>query len=168
MAEEKKTEQATEQNTDEDIIAQINKVREMLGRTTEQINGGMPKGTAKPEIVIRGKKYTLRFNLNAVEQLQEEFGSMAQMYKGMRGEDGVNMGTTLATAFRIMANCDRAFHGQTENVTGDEVKHVYVGPLSRAINAAIAIGMKAETAFGNEADDEVHDAYEEEYNEKNV
>lgn len=124
--------------------------------------------TARPEVTIRGKRYPLRFDLWALEQIEEEFGGVSKMLTNLRGGEGTVMSATIRTVFRIMANCARDYAGLAPNLTGDEVRHTAMGPLTAAIYAAIDRGMKAETSGGGEADDEPYDAYAEEYDEKNV
>ena len=126
------------------------------------------KAPAKPEITIRGTRYALRFDMWALEQIEEEFGGVKKMLESLHGAEGTVLSKAMSTVFRILANSARDYEGLVPNVTGDEVRHVPVGQLTAAVHAAIDAGMKAETANGNEADDKPHDAFEEEYDEKNV
>jgi len=118
-------------------------------------------------IIVKGTKYDLRFDLYALEQIEEEFGGVKQMYESLRGAEGKSLTKAMSTIFRILANSARDYAGLTANVTGDEVRHEPVGKLTAAVHAAIEEGMKSETTGGNEADDQVHDEYLEEI-EKNV
>ena len=131
-------------------------------------NNQKQKAPAKPEITIRGKRYELRFDMWALEQIEEEFGGVKKMLMSLHGAEGTVLSKAMSTVFRILANSARDSAGLEPNVTGDEVRHVSVGLLTQAVHAAIDAGMKSETSGGNEADDNVHDAYEEEYDEKNV
>ena len=126
------------------------------------------KNAEKPEITIRGKKYELRFDMWALEQIEEEFGGVKKMLENLRSTEGASLSRSMSTVFRILANSARDYAGLEPNVTGDEVRHVPVGELTKAVNAALDHGMKSETTGGNEADDEPQDALEEEYNEKNT
>ena len=119
-------------------------------------------------ITINGKEYGLRFDLYAMEQMEEEFGSVKAVFDMMR--EGKHQVKTMRTLFKIMANSYLGWKGEEENVTGDEVKHAdmnMVTEISDAVKQAIAEGSKSETTGGNEADDEVHDVYLEEIERKN-
>ena len=119
-------------------------------------------------ITIRGTKYELLFDMWALEQIEQEFGGIKNMYRNLRGEEGTeNVAKTMAGVFKILGNSARDAAGLATNLTGDEVKHVSVGRITEAIRSAIDEGMKSETTGGNEADDDVHDEYLEEI-EKNV
>ncbi len=121
----------------------------------------------KPEITLNGVKYRLRFDLYALEQVEEEFGGMREAFDSLRG--GKGMVNAIRKLFKILANCQRSMDGMPEDVTGEEIsKHESMAKLlevSEAVKAAINIGMKSETVDG-EADDEVHDGYAAEYEEK--
>ena len=110
-------------------------------------------------IKINGKEYGLRFDLYAMEQVEETFGSVKKAFDALR--EGKQLKTT-RLLFKILANSYLSFNGQEETVTGDEIKHAdmnMVMLISEAVKAAIAEGSKSETTGGNEADDEVHDMY---------
>ena len=117
-------------------------------------------------ITIRGEKYELLFDMWALEQIENEFGGVKKMYESLRGE-GASLATAMRTVFKILANSYRDNAGLATNITGEEVRHVSVGKLTKAVHEAIEEGMKSETLGGNEADDEAHDEYLEEI-EKNV
>lgn len=116
-------------------------------------------------ITIKGVKYDLRFDMWALEQIENEFGGVKKMYESLAGKDA-SLVKSMSVVFRILANSARDYAGLKPNVTGEEVRHTSVGLLTRAVHEAIDEGMKAETANGNEADDQVHDEYLEEI-EKN-
>ena len=119
-------------------------------------------------ININGKEYPLRFDMYAMEQVENEFGGIREMFESMRGgEGGKGVAKTLQIIFRILANSARNELDLPENVTGEEIRHEKVQKVSDAIGAAINEGMKSETTGGNEADDEVHDEYLEEIESKN-
>lgn len=118
-------------------------------------------------VEINGTVYGLRFDLYAMEQIEEEFGSVKAVFDVLRGGKQLKATRIL---FRILANSYLSFHGKEETVTGDEVKHAdmeMIRVISEAVQKAIAEGSKSETTDGNEADDEVHDMYLEEIERKN-
>lgn len=119
-------------------------------------------------IKIRDKEYGLRFDLYAMEQIEEEFGSVKDAFDQLR--EGKLLKTT-RILFKILANSHLSYNGEPETVTGDEIKHEgmeIVQKLSEAVKAAITEGSKSETTGGNEADDEKHDVYLEEIERKNL
>ena len=116
---------------------------------------------------IGGKTYPLKFDMYAMEQIEEEFGGVKEMYEAMRGNNGKSVAKAMKSIFRILANSARNEMDLPESITGDEVVHCNVHQLSEAIAAAIMAGMKSETTGGNEADDQVHDEYLEELEAKN-
>ena len=118
-------------------------------------------------ITINGKEYKLKFDMYAMEQIEDEFGGIRKMFDAMRGEGEISTSKAMKAIFRILANSARNEADLAENVTGDEVLHISVNKLSAAISAAVNEGMKSETTGGNEADDEVHDEYLEEIESKN-
>lgn len=114
------------------------------------------------KVVIDGKEYGLRFDLYAMEQIEEEFGNIKKAFQALR--EGRQLKTT-RILFKILANSYLSFHGQEETITGDEIKHAgmnAVMEVSIAVQNAISEGSKSETTGGNEADDEVHDLFLEE------
>ena len=118
-------------------------------------------------IKVKGKEYGLRFDLYAMEQIEETFGSVKNAFDALR--EGKQLKTT-RQLFKILANSYLSYHGQEETVTGDEIKHEgmdIVVQISEAVKDAIAEGSKSETTGGNEADDEKHDVYLEEIEKKN-
>ena len=119
-------------------------------------------------IKIREKEYGLRFDLYAMEQIEEEFGSVKDAFDQLR--EGKLLKTT-RILFKILANSYLSYNGEQETVTGDEIKHEgmeIVQKLSEAVKEAITEGSKSETTGGNEADDEKHDVYLEEIERKNL
>jgi len=118
-------------------------------------------------VIIKGKEYQLRFDMYAMEQIEEEFGSVKNVFETMHG--GKQMKAT-RTLFRILANSWLSNEGEAETVTGDEIKHAdidLIKAVGEAVRDAIAEGTKSETTDGNEADDEVHDMFLEEIEKKN-
>ena len=118
-------------------------------------------------VIVKGKEYPLRFDLYAMEQIEEEFGSIKNVFEVLSNGKQIKATRTL---FRILANSWLSNEGEAETVTGDEIKHADVQQIkdvSAAVQAAIAEGRKSETTQGNDADDEVHDIYLEEIERKN-
>ena len=116
---------------------------------------------------VKGKEYGLRFDLYAMEQIEEEFGSVKDVFTAL--QNGKQIKTT-RKLFKILANSYLSNQGEEESVTGDEIKHEgmdMIKTISEAVQAAITEGSKSETTDGNEADDEVHDMYLEEIERKN-
>lgn len=119
------------------------------------------------ETRIEGRVYELKFDLYALEQVQEEYDGLQDLFEQLGGRKQVK---ALKAIFRIMANAARADRGDPESVTGDEILRLTIAEmkqLSRDIQTEIRKSMKKETADGNEADDEVHDLYEDEEDAKN-
>ena len=111
------------------------------------------------KVIINGKEYGLRFDLYAMEQIEEEFGRVQNAFNALR--EGKQIKAT-RTLFKILANSFLSFNEKEETVTGSEIKHAgmdEVMKISEAIKAAIAEGGKSETTGGNEADDNAHDVY---------
>ena len=117
-------------------------------------------------ITIKGKEYGLRFDMYAMEQIEEEFGSVKNIFEMLK--DGKQLKAT-RILFKILANSYLSYNDQEETVTGDEIKHADIAQIreiSDAVQKAIAEGSKSETTGGNEADDTVHDVYLEEIERK--
>ena len=123
------------------------------------------KGMAK--LTIDGKEYGLRFDLYAMEQIEEEFGSVQAAFDALK--EGHQMKAT-RILFKVLANSYLSYIGEEETVTGKEIRHVGMDgvlKISDAVREAIAEGSKSETTGGGAADDEVHDLYLEEIERKN-
>lgn len=119
------------------------------------------------KVTIDGKEYGLRFDLYAMEQIEEEFGSVKNAFDMLR--EGHQLKAT-RILFKSLANSWLSYNGEEETVTGKEVMHTGmedVVKISDAVREAIAEGSKSETTGGGEADDEVHDLYLEEIERKN-
>ena len=118
-------------------------------------------------IRINGKEYRFRFDLYAMEQLEEEFGSVKTVFDMLRtGEKQVRLVRSL---FRIMANSQLSYEGKPETVTGDELKHLPIArikEIGEETRRALEDGMRTEMSNGGVADDEVHDGYLEEIERK--
>ena len=124
----------------------------------------------KPEVRLNGKVYRLRFDLWALEQIEQEFGGMREAFEAMTGGSG--MVGAVRKLFKILANCQRNMDGMPEDVTGQEItSHESMAKLleiSGAIRAAMNEGMKSETADGGEASDKRKNPLDEEYEAKNA
>ena len=119
-------------------------------------------------VTVNGKEYGLRFDMYAMEQIEEEFGGVKAAFDTLR--EGKHQIKTTRTLFRILANSYLSYNGENEMVTGDEIKHAsieMIGKISEAVQQAISEGSHSETTGGNEADDEVHDIFLEEIERKN-
>lgn len=119
------------------------------------------------KVMINGKEYGLRFDLYAMEQVEEEFGSVKAAFDMLR--DGRQLKAT-RILFKALANSYLSYNGEKETVTGNEFKHSGmedVVRISEAVREAIAEGSMSETTGGGAADDEVHDLYLEEIERKN-
>jgi hypothetical protein len=119
------------------------------------------------KLKVGDKEYGLRLDMYAMEMIEEEFGSMKEMYAKIQGGGS----KAIRSLFRILANAQLAYEGKEETVTGDELKRLRVSALagiSAAIRAAVEEGMKSETTDGAEADDEVFDVYLAEMDAKNA
>lgn len=104
-------------------------------------------------------EYGLRMDMYAMEMIEDEFGSMTDMFEKLKAGGG---GKAVRVLFRILANAQLSYEGKEETVTGDELKHLRVAALNgigNAIRRAVEEGMKSETSDGAEADDEVFDVY---------
>ena len=120
------------------------------------------------KVIINGKEYGLRFDLYAMEQIEEEFGGVKAVFDTLR--EGKHQIKTTRTLFKILANSYLSYHGKEETVTGNEIKHAgmeMINEISGAVQQAISEGAHSETTDGNEADDEVHDMFLEEIERKN-
>lgn len=118
------------------------------------------------KLKVGNKEYGLRLDMYAMELIEEEFGSMKDMFTKIQ-EGGSK---AVRALFRILANAELAYEGKEETVTGDELKRLKVSAmtgLGAAIRAAVEEGMKSETTDGAEADDEVFDVYLSEIESKN-
>lgn len=105
---------------------------------------------------INGVAYGLRFDLSALEQIEEEYGSLKDLFELMKSGKGQTK--LMKNLFLIMANCQRDYEGRPMDIGGEVLKHARMSVLSD-IRAALDEGMRTETMNGGEADDEVHDGY---------
>ena len=115
---------------------------------------------------VLGKDYVLRFDLYAMEQIEEEFGSVKDAFDALRNGKQIKATRTL---FKMLANSYLSYNGEDETVTGDEIKHAGLGEIrtiSEAVRQAIEDGSKSETTGGGAADDDIHDIFLEEIEKK--
>ena len=126
-----------------------------------------PGPVGKPEVELNGQIYKLRFDLQALEQIEEQFGGLREAFQALRGGGMVK---AVRKLFAILANSQKDYEDKPMDVTEDTVgRHTGMGKLveiSAAIQAAVEKGMESETN-GGEADDAEHDALAEIYDEKN-
>lgn len=119
------------------------------------------------KVKVNGREYALRFDLDALEQVEVEYGSL----KGMLEAIGEGKVGPVRRVFVIMANCQRDYEGKDMDVTEAVLKHAPMSTfrmVADAIKAAMREGMHVETTNGGEADDDVHDGYLEELEAKNA
>ena len=135
---------------------------------SENIQENKEKKQVKPEVRINGQLYRLRFDLGALEEIEQEYGGIREAFRALQG---AGMTAAVRKLFRICANCQRDYDGMPTDVTEDTIgKHTSLGKIaeiSAAIQAAVEKGMESETN-GGEADDEPQDALAEEYDAKNA
>jgi len=126
-----------------------------------------PGANGKPEVELNGTTYRLRFDLQALEQIEEQFGGLKEAFQALRGGGMVK---AVRKLFAILANSQKDYEDKPMDVTEDTVgRHTGMGKLveiSAAIQAAVEKGMESETN-GGEADDTEQDALAELYDEKN-
>ena len=109
---------------------------------------------------VNGVEYELRFDLDAMEQVEDTFGSLKEMFTLLR--EGRQQVRTVRTMFVILTNSASDYAGDGRKVDEKALKHLPLEKLKElgdAIRAALEEGMHAETVDGNEADDNVHDGY---------
>lgn len=135
-----------------------------MSENTQEKNG---QKQARPEVRIGGQLYRLRFDLGALEEIEQEYGGIREAFKQLQG---AGMTSAVRKLFRICANCQRDYDGMpsdvTEDVIGRHTSLAKIAEISAAIQAAVEKGMESETN-GGEADDEPQDALAEEYDAKN-
>ena len=111
-------------------------------------------------IIIKRKKYDLRMDIHAMEQIEKEFGDLRDALRAFRGKERkIGM---VKSMFAILANSGRKKAGLPEDVTGEDIDQCNLADLDRiaqTLNRAMEEAMRAETVGGNEADDEPHDEY---------
>lgn len=119
------------------------------------------------ETRIEGRVYELRFDMYAMEMVENEFGGLKELFTELGSGKQVK---AMKATFRIMGNSARAYRGEPETITGNEILRLTMdemAQLTQDMQREIRKSMKKETADGNEADDETHDLYQDEEDEKN-
>lgn len=117
-------------------------------------------------IRIKKRTYDLRMDIHAMEQIEKEFGDLRDALTAFRKDRKIGM---VKAMFRILANSGQKKAGRPEDVSGEEIDDCNLADLDRlaqALNQAMEEAMHAETVGGNEADDEVHDEYMEELEQR--
>ena len=105
-------------------------------------------------------------DIHAMEQIEKEFGDLRDALTAFRKDRKIGM---VKAMFRILANSGQKKAGKPEDVSGEEIDDCNLADLDRlaqALNQAMEEAMHAETVGGNEADDEVHDEYMEELEQR--
>ena len=114
-------------------------------------------------VTIGGQDYRLRFDLDAMEQIEARYGGLKEMLEAMK--DGTKRTNMVKSLFVILANSALDYEGKEPNITAEVLRHIQIpdfGKLGDAIEEAMREGMHTETMNGGEADDATHDAYLEE------
>lgn len=115
----------------------------------------------------RGTDYRMIFNLYAMEQIEDEFGSM----KTALGElEGGKQFKALRKMFRFLGNGALVEQDQEPTLTGDEILKADLKEMARlsdAVKACFALGRKTETEAGEAGSDEKRELFEDEEDEKN-
>lgn len=118
------------------------------------------------KITIKGVEYDLRMGLWAGEQIEKEYGDLQQALQQFRKERKIAM---VKKMFQIMANAGQKYRKLPTDVAEDVLDDCTLRDLEKVANAlreAMDETMHAETVGGNEADDEVADAYAAELEQK--
>lgn len=105
---------------------------------------------------INGAVYGLRFDLAAMERIEEEFGSLNEMFELLK--NGKGQTRLMKRLFVIMANAQRGYEGKPEDIGEAVLAHARLSVLAD-IKKALDEGMHTETMNGGEADDDVRDGY---------
>jgi hypothetical protein len=122
------------------------------------------------QVIINGRAYGLRFDLSAQERVEEEFGDLKAAFERMKNKTDREALGAVKKMFVIMANCERDYRGEPEDITEEALKHAPLSVISQlgdAIVTAIQDSMRVETVNSGPADDEVHDGFLEELDAKN-
>lgn len=119
-------------------------------------------------VEFQGQGYELLFNLYAMEQIEDEWGSMRAMAQEL---DSGKQYQSLRKLFRILGNAARESRDLPESLTGKEIRRASPDEITRirdGILEAISLGKRTETQEGEEASDEHRDLYQDENDEKNA
>jgi hypothetical protein len=110
-----------------------------------------------------GREFDLVMSIHAMIEIEKEYGDLKDALTAFR-QPGRSV-QMIKDIFRILANAGQHKMKKPEDVTGDEIDDLNLAglnDLSRALDQCMTEAMHAETVNGNEADDEIHDAYAEE------
>lgn len=107
---------------------------------------------------IGAKEYTFRFDLAAMEAIENEFGGIREMFTALTGSG--RQIASLRAVFRIMANNGEEYEGRPAEVTGREIMRLTTAEMSdlmEAIKAEIMESSKPKDQTQEEADGVVID-----------
>ena len=68
----------------------------------------------RPEVRIDGQMYKLRFDVGALEEIQEKFGGVGDALDNLNGS---SMISEVRKLFVILANCQRDYDGKPTDIT---------------------------------------------------
>lgn len=113
-------------------------------------------------VKVNGQSYPLRFDLDAMEQIEDRFGGTREMLAEIKGSRGTK---AVKQVFVILANNYREWAGLVPDLDESVLRHAelnVIRQIGSCIKEAMEEGMRSETAAGGKADDEVHDVFLEE------
>lgn len=113
-------------------------------------------------VKVNGQSYPLRFDLDAMEQIEDRFGGTREMLEAIRGGQGTK---AVKQVFVILANNYREWAGLVPDLDEGVLRHAELSvfrQIGNCIKEAMEEGMRSETAAGGKADDEAHDVFLEE------
>lgn len=108
-------------------------------------------------VTIYGKEYLLKFDLGALEQVEEAFDGLQGLMAAMRGKYHVR---SLKTIFRILANRGEISQGREATVTGDEILGLTMDEmeiLTGKITAEISAGRKTTVGIAGDGGETVEE-----------
>lgn len=105
-------------------------------------------------VKVKGIEYDLRFDLGAMEDVENEFGSTGALFQDIKDQKYKSFKVLL----RIMINSALEYAGEDKRVTDKDLRSVPLDELRKVVPVLNA-SMHAETIDGGEADDSVHDGY---------
>ncbi len=103
--------------------------------------------------IIGAKEYTFRFDLAAMEEIENEFGGIREMFQALS-----NSGKQIASlrkVFKIMANNGEDYEGRPGEVTGKEIMRLTaaeMGDLMDALKNEIAESARPKEHEAEEGD----------------
>lgn len=81
------------------------------------------------KVKIDGKEYSLRFDMEAMENVEDEFGSIDELQAILTGDRQGKQVKGLRGMFRIMANSALTYEGQEPTVTGQEIMRLTMAEM---------------------------------------